>query len=83
MEELGSLLGRKQSVFNVLPAAVTGSCFLYPLKAAEVHPVHGPVDDDDEPKSMALTPCKGLTASSRGQPQESREHRGPNLPGVS
>lgn len=53
MGEWGSLLGRKQSVFIVLPAAVTASHSLHPLKAVEVHPVIG--STDDAPKSMALT----------------------------
>lgn len=42
----GSLLERKQSVFIVLPAAVTASHGLYPLKAVEVHPVTGSTDND-------------------------------------
>lgn len=44
--------GRKQSVFIVLPAAVTTSHSLHPLKAVEVHPVLG--STDSEPESMAL-----------------------------
>lgn len=53
MGEWGSLLGRKQSVFIVLPAAVTVSHSLHPLKAVEVHSVTD--STDDAPKSMALT----------------------------